>query len=393
MKLESLIAPVKVKSFFARYWQKQPLILARNKPGFYKGLITSSDFEFLLSSLTNPQGGWFSLVKERARPPVDSMLSDEKLVNLSEIYAAFTEGYSLLLNQVQKRHRATGVLCRQLEISLSDFGVTLSRHIGANAYLSPANSQGFSIHYDPHDVFILQLEGHKHWRLYGRHVQFPIEPPPEPIPKDEAGPPHKDFYVAPGDLIYIPRGFLHDAETDDESSLHLTLSVECATWRDLIAEILSSDPRFRKTLPRHFNSRSRIGRSQLEEFASVVSHMTKSPALPSALSQVTMKLLGNLESLPNGGFGSIDKVPALTEDSLVGLSEGVFGWVENADDGVILHFPGASLKAGKNMASTFRFLLKRGEFRPRDLPVKSSAEEKVKFVQQLMLGGFLAPKS
>jgi hypothetical protein len=45
------------------------------------------------------------------------------------------------------------------------------------------------------------------------------------------------------------------------------------------------------------------------------------------------------------------------------------------------------------MASTFRFLLKRGEFRPRDLPVKSSAEEKVKFVQQLLIGGYLVPKS
>jgi hypothetical protein len=224
-------------------------------------------------------------------------------------------------------------------------------------------------------------------------VQFPIQPPPEPIPRDQAGPPHEDFYVAPGDLIYIPRGFLHDAETDDESSLHVTLSVECVTWRDLIVEILSSDPRFRETLPRYFNSRSRISRLQLDEFASVVSHMTKSSALPSALSQVTLKLLSNLESLPNGGFGSIDKVAALNEDSLVGLGEGMFGWVEDMDDGVILHLPGTSLKAGKNMASTFRFLLKRGEFRPRDLPVKSSAEEKVKFVQQLLIGGYLVPKS
>jgi CRISPR/Cas system-associated protein endoribonuclease Cas2 len=71
----------------------------------------------------------------------------------------------------------------------------------------------------------------------------------------------------------------------------------------------------------------------------------------------------------------------------------MFGWVEDMDDGVILHLPGTSLKAGKNMASTFRFLLKRGEFRPRDLPVKSSAEEKVKFVQQLLIGGYLVPKS
>ena len=42
--------------------------------------------------------------------------------------------------------------------------------MGANTYLTPAGAQGFSPHYDDVEVFILQTEGSKHWRLY--HPSF-----------------------------------------------------------------------------------------------------------------------------------------------------------------------------------------------------------------------------
>jgi len=38
--------------------------------------------------------------------------------------------------------------------------------VGANVYITPPNSQGFAPHYDDVDVFILQVEGRKLWKLY-----------------------------------------------------------------------------------------------------------------------------------------------------------------------------------------------------------------------------------
>ena len=38
--------------------------------------------------------------------------------------------------------------------------------VGANVYLTPPGTQGFAPHFDDVDVFLLQLEGKKHWRLY-----------------------------------------------------------------------------------------------------------------------------------------------------------------------------------------------------------------------------------
>ena len=35
-----------------------------------------------------------------------------------------------------------------------------------NAYITPESSRGFDPHYDVHDVFVLQVDGEKHWRVH-----------------------------------------------------------------------------------------------------------------------------------------------------------------------------------------------------------------------------------
>lgn len=393
LDLASLLGATSIRQFFGSHWERQLLFVRRGDAHFYAGLPTCSDFEFLLSSLTNPQSGWFSLVKERARPPADSMLTEEGSLNLPEIFAAHQGGSSLLLNQVQKRHRATGVLCRRLEIALSQSNVVLARHIGANAYLSPPDSQGFSIHYDPHDVLVLQLEGHKYWRIYKRLIEFPIAPPADPISPEEAGPRLLELELAPGDLLYLPRGVLHEARTGSESSLHLTLSMETVTWRDLFAEILSIDSRFHETLPQKFLDGSVTESGKRSTLAKLATSLTKGPYMNEARSRVTRRLLANLEPLPNGGFSCIEQSTALKSDTWLGLADGVFGRVDVEPEAAILHLPGASFRADRTMARAFRFLMRTPAFRARDLPVEVEVSEKLKFLQGLVLGGYLVPRS
>ena len=43
-----------------------------------------------------------------------------------------------------------------------------------------------------------------------------------------------------GDALYVPRGFLHAAQSEDTWSLHLTLGIEPITWFDLMALELSA---------------------------------------------------------------------------------------------------------------------------------------------------------
>ena len=167
-----------------------------------------------------------------------------------------------------------------LSLLESEFGCM----VGSNAYLTPLNSQGFAPHYDDVDVFILQLEGYKKWRVYA-----PLNKR-ETLPRtssrdyteaeiEENGELVINVILGPGDVLYLPRGWIHQAETvsrpshisnlngtkDDDHSLHLTVSaMQNWSWADFLELLMpealegaaSSDKStsLREGLPRNFLS-------------------------------------------------------------------------------------------------------------------------------------------
>jgi len=118
--------------------------------------------------------------------------------------------------------------------------------VGANAYLTPpAHSQGFAPHYDDIEAFCLQLEGRKRWRVYK-----PLEGQTLPRVSSEdfteadlkGHEPVMDVILEPGDLLYMPRGWIHQACTlqdSQEHSLHVTVSCQQQwAWADLMEILL-----------------------------------------------------------------------------------------------------------------------------------------------------------
>lgn len=114
--------------------------------------------------------------------------------------------------------------------------------VGSNVYLTPAGTQGFAPHYDDIEAFVLQLEGKKRWRVYKPRneeeklsrfssVNFSQAELPEPI---------IDVVLEPGDLLYFPRGFPHQANAlDDIHSLHITVSCyQKNSWGDYLLKLL-----------------------------------------------------------------------------------------------------------------------------------------------------------
>jgi len=147
-----------------------------------------------------------------------------------EITAKLEEGFSMQFNFIQCRHAAVA----QMAAQLSDFTGGLS--VNVNAYMTPSGScKAFPPHYDPWDVFILQLQGTKKWSLFQSFITLPH---PHQVAKlkhlTTMDTPWKgrhpkkihELVMRPGDLLYIPRGVIHAAESasDDggEPSLHLS---------------------------------------------------------------------------------------------------------------------------------------------------------------------------
>jgi ribosomal protein L16 Arg81 hydroxylase len=74
--------------------------------------------------------------------------------------------------------------------------------------------------------------------------------------------------VREGTVLYIPRGFLHEARTGTAHSVHLTVGIKTPTWSDLLREALADvathDPRFRHALPLDLHSADRPETTELQ---------------------------------------------------------------------------------------------------------------------------------
>ena len=111
-------------------------------------------------------------------------------------------------------------------------------------------------------MFLVQLEGKKHWRLHKSRSEE------EKLPRysstnftqEEVGKPFMEFDLEPGDVLYMPRGTIHQGNClEEEHSLHITISTyQLNSWTDLMEKLLpgalavasQEDVEFRKGLPR-----------------------------------------------------------------------------------------------------------------------------------------------
>ncbi|MEU1130006.1 cupin domain-containing protein [Streptomyces sp. NPDC005900] len=175
-------------------------------------------------------------------------------VDDTALWRAFADGATLVL---QALHRTWG--------PVTDFCSGLAAELGhpvqANAYVTPPQNRGFDDHYDVHDVFVLQIAGTKRWIIHEPVHPDPLRDQPwsdrrAAVAEAARGEPHIDTVLAPGDVLYLPRGWLHAARARGEVSIHLTLGVH--TWtRHALAEQLAQsalaalreDPWMRGTLP------------------------------------------------------------------------------------------------------------------------------------------------
>lgn len=163
---------------------------------------------------------------------VSDQVSDDKLLRL------FADGATIVLQGLHRTWPAVSSF-------VSELTDDLGHPVQANAYVTPRRSQGFSDHYDVHDVFVLQVAGEKHWQIRPPVHTWPTRDQPWTAYRDRvesaaAEAPLLEVTLRAGDCLYLPRGFLHSATATEEVSAHLTLGVH--TWtRVHLAEALVAE--------------------------------------------------------------------------------------------------------------------------------------------------------
>ena len=244
--------PVDRQEFDHEYRERRPLIVARHEPGRFDAVLSDADVERLVceTAIRSPA---FRLVRDGAQLPLagystdipwrPSSFSGTALVDrVAEEHAA---GATLVLQALHLNFGPAAVYCRGLEMAL---GVPVQ----ANAYCTPASAQGFAVHHDTHDVFVLQVSGHKRWRIYEPVVELPLKDQRwSPAEAGAVGEPLHDITLRAGDTLYLPRGWPHEAAAAEADSLHITVGLHPPARLDAVRAALAEcadDLEFRRAL-------------------------------------------------------------------------------------------------------------------------------------------------
>ncbi|RHY52801.1 hypothetical protein DYB34_004296 [Aphanomyces astaci] len=217
--LTSLLQGMSIDTFDAEYFEKKPLHLKKIKS--CAGLFTRRLLLDVIAkeSLRHSDDLTVTVYKDGSRQnfeppeddPLDGVASSEQVGNL------LSTGYSVQFYQPQRYQK-----------KICDINAALEAHYGclagASAYLTPPHAQALAPHHDDVDVFILQTQGSKHWKLYAPLVQLAGEHSNDLDPSILRDP-TMEITLEEGDMLYFPRGVVHQASTSDTFSTHVTISI------------------------------------------------------------------------------------------------------------------------------------------------------------------------
>lgn len=394
---ERLIAPYTRDQFFSEYWEAKPLAISGRQANYYATLLSGSDIDYILSTS-------FSL----ARSHVEILgIDNPELLgknHVSAVYEAYGQGASFRILGINLHWKALWLFCRHIE-------EVFAFPVGANLYCTPKNSRGLARHYDRYDTLILQIAGSKHWAVYSSPQKLPLEYVPllgfeksgkaiqyrgapvasEVVAQTTSEEPIEEFVMEPGDLLYLPRGFVHEARTSDDISVHVTIGIHALTWLDLIAVALGQfahkDPRFRKSLPVGFNQRT-ASASIKENFEALLAALAQSADVSSALEEIGNSLIWNQQAI---GEGSIIETEAavVTVDTTVERRPGLLSRFVVDGDFVRIAAAHSDVSLPRDFESALRFVSENKSFRVGAIPGRLSDHSRINLVHRLIRNGFL----
>lgn len=163
----------------------------------------------------------------------------DDVVDVPRVMQLVAQGATIVLQSLQHSWPPISRFCNDLQREIGHV-------VQANCYLTPPGSTALARHRDAHEVLVLQIAGSKVWTI--EHIG--------------------EVVLAPGHVMYLPRGTWHEAAAHDELSLHLTIGVLAATPRAALHRAIDRLPtgELDRALPLGFASRSdrsELARAQL----------------------------------------------------------------------------------------------------------------------------------
>ena len=383
--LEWLIQPVTADRFFEEYWERRPLTLCRNRPGHYDALLSLEEIDRVLTTLDLRYPNVILKNASRDVAPEEYTVAGGAL-DVARLYQLFTEGSTVNLAYLDTVIPSLAGLCRGLESAFS-------HPFQANVYLTPPGNQGARVHYDTHDVFVLQVAGSKRWKTYGAPIELPLrnqhfDPAVHPI-----GEPELQFELSAGDAAYIPRGHLHEAIATSTVSLHITVGVLAYSWTDFLLESVAdaclNDAAFRKALPPGFARHGVPERQMREMFDRLLRHLSERAPAQDVLARFVDEFLASCPPLLRGQMAQLAALDRIDIDTILEPRPHLIARLQVDSHSVSVGHFGRKITLPLHVAAAVRFALSQERFAVRDLPGDLDDPGKLTLARRLVREGLL----
>jgi 50S ribosomal protein L16 3-hydroxylase len=240
LSLEKLLAPLTVEQFLSDQWPAQPYVTH----GLQIDELTRLPF---LSSLDALLKKWPRKVQVHLPDIADESSAID--ADPADARKLFANRLALLFNNA---HTQSPVLQKWLETIQSELGLPRSTHARCMIYATP-DGKGTAAHFDQNINFVLQIHGTKTWWIAPNEtfenpterftIGQPLDPelasyamsePPTTMPE-----PAQKVVLAPGSMLFVPRGYWHRTEATGEA-LALNFTFSQPTYIDLFLAALRS---------------------------------------------------------------------------------------------------------------------------------------------------------
>ena len=366
--------------FAGQYWGQEPLLSpAADLPGGFTELLDANAIDELVSKrgLRTP---FLRLARDGTTladkaftasggvgAGIADQVSDDRLVRL------FADGSTLVLQALHRVWPPILEFCQKL-------AAELGHPVQANAYVTPPKNQGFSAHYDVHDVFVLQMEGEKRWRIHRPVLASPLRDQPwndrrVDVEKRADEAPLMEVLLKPGDCLYLPRGYLHAATALGGVSTHLTLGIHVWTRFALAQQLvhqalktLAQDPVMRTTLPLGVDVSDS---SELRQDFDVVNALLTDAIEHADVDQMSESLLhdarSNQRAAPIGPLKQLRDADAIAVDTQLVLRRHLAASVDHTGSRILVRSRAGDMAVAEDDLGPLKALLTNGVAAAGDL--------------------------
>jgi hypothetical protein len=380
----------------AEYWERAPLHVQRDTPGYFADLYDVADVEESLVTGARELDR-FALVRAGSeQAPLEDYVGTSPAirwrstgkpptahVDARKVAGLLGRGYTLVIKDAALLSARLQRSCNRLQRALGAF-------VGANVYFTPPGAQGLDRHHDTHDTLTVQIEGTKTWRVYAPLVQLPLES--QPLHRGTHVLPlqlEREVTLAAGETLYLPRGYAHEAVATTGRALHVTFALAPLRAIDLLHATLDvaaeRDVALRRSLP--------VGWQTDPEFAAAFAaeHGPRLAALGAdtvntAAAASLDELFAASRSDANAVFDQLASSTALGAESVLRVNDGVPFLIRRRDGVVDVLLPGNRLGLS---AACWPALerLQAGPVRFADFAPELAAGDRERLAQTLVRAG------